>query len=65
MGTLQTTAFAAASGTPPHPRRHPDKSQDPEPSSAAFVILGPDFRQDDEEGHVHAKALRREEKQLI
>jgi len=47
MGTLQTTAFATASGTPPHPRRHPDESQDPEPSSAAFVILGPDFRQDD------------------
>jgi hypothetical protein len=27
--------------------RHPDESQDPEPSSAAFVTLGPDFRQDD------------------
>ena len=47
VGTLQTTAFATASGTPPHPRRHPDESQDPEPSSAAFGILGPDFRQDD------------------
>ena len=47
MGTLQTTAFATASGTPPHPRRHPNESQDPVPSSAAFAILGPDFRQDD------------------
>ena len=27
--------------------RHPDESQDPEPLGTAFVILGPDFRQDD------------------
>ncbi len=47
MGTHQTGSVRYGKRKASHPRRHPDESQDPEPSSAAFVILGPDFRQND------------------
>jgi hypothetical protein len=35
------------SETPPHPRRHPDESQDPGSRTPRCLALGPDFRQDD------------------